>query len=287
MGCWNGTCMVSNLPIMAGDKVVAFLISQPPFFDVGAPTREHGPSIFWRPISPPIRAEYNDYGYIENIELGPAPDLALSILRKRLVERDLGENAHDHEVRKADLTFETLGEWLHGHRVQIVNEMGNYDEYLDVLAIEIVMIHASIFDELVEIGPDDWRHDERQSLAAAKHAFVEEMVESSKTLFPTRERRAGEAMLLDEVRNTLIDPVLGYAPEGRTEEKVRALLAGIDPVIDDIVALRRMDMMLDALRKHWTPMQGAGSQDADYESYRYLMKAMDAVITKAQQYDDD
>ena len=69
MGCWNETCLMSNLPIMAGEKVAMMLLSNR-FADVNyGPTgvlTEHDD--VWAPICFPIIGEYDDYGGIENVK---------------------------------------------------------------------------------------------------------------------------------------------------------------------------------------------------------------------------
>lgn len=73
MGCWNGTCGISKMPIQHGDRVKLVLLK---------PTKHYrnistgsgfcySTDIMYRPISLPITGEYNDYGAIENIEDEP------------------------------------------------------------------------------------------------------------------------------------------------------------------------------------------------------------------------
>ena len=69
MGSWNGTCGVSQLPIISGDKVRLFIL---------IPNQIEGikeePNSFvystdlFRPLGLPIRASYSDYGAVEDIE---------------------------------------------------------------------------------------------------------------------------------------------------------------------------------------------------------------------------
>lgn len=63
MGCFNGTCSLSNLPIFAGEKVVLIplikTINKTSFHCCNATDN-------FTPFGFPIIAEYNDYGGIEN-----------------------------------------------------------------------------------------------------------------------------------------------------------------------------------------------------------------------------
>ena len=60
MGCWNGTCLISNMPILSGEEVVGYILRH---------TREdvENKSICYstdyaKPVSLPIRGYYDDYG---------------------------------------------------------------------------------------------------------------------------------------------------------------------------------------------------------------------------------
>jgi len=71
MGCWNGTCGISRLPIFCGDPVRMILLKR-----TGCLKREgkivgftysHSMMV---PILFPIMGEYNDYGTIDNVQDG-------------------------------------------------------------------------------------------------------------------------------------------------------------------------------------------------------------------------
>jgi len=61
MGCWNATCMISGLPIIDADPVVAYIIKENVKFSIGS-----SPS--FSPVSPPIRGMYDNYGGIEGFD---------------------------------------------------------------------------------------------------------------------------------------------------------------------------------------------------------------------------
>ena len=69
MGCWNGTCMLSNLPIRCGQKVKFVILVKNQFVDSAFelngccyPTDEY------KVLSPVLTGKYNDYGSIENLD---------------------------------------------------------------------------------------------------------------------------------------------------------------------------------------------------------------------------
>ena len=65
MGCWNETCMLTNLPILDGEPCVGILLT---------PTNERGHTSYadekYQPISPPILGQYDNYGSLGNIKDG-------------------------------------------------------------------------------------------------------------------------------------------------------------------------------------------------------------------------
>ena len=66
MGCWNGTDMITHLPIMAGEKIRVLVLKQCATEPgCGGVTYAHD---LWAPLGPAIKGEYNDYGCPENIE---------------------------------------------------------------------------------------------------------------------------------------------------------------------------------------------------------------------------
>jgi len=69
MGCWNGTCMISNLPIISGERIKLVIlrggISSKQLFNGSAYVYSHDiftPSFF------PLSGVYNDYGMIEGVD---------------------------------------------------------------------------------------------------------------------------------------------------------------------------------------------------------------------------
>lgn len=78
MWCWNATCGISNLPIMHGEKVVAF-ICKPNNFD----TRPSYSTTLCAPICFQIKGIYNDYGSIEQIKKSKYTDNLLDFFNKK------------------------------------------------------------------------------------------------------------------------------------------------------------------------------------------------------------
>lgn len=66
MGCWNGTCNISNMPIFKGDKVVLIPLMK---VHEGTAFNTCYPSDNFIPLGFPIIGYYNDYGGLYDIEI--------------------------------------------------------------------------------------------------------------------------------------------------------------------------------------------------------------------------
>ena len=74
MGCFNSTCLISRLPITAGDAlyVIPMRSNEYPSINYGAETNYHL-------LCAPFQAEYDDYGFFENVKSQKAFDVLLKI----------------------------------------------------------------------------------------------------------------------------------------------------------------------------------------------------------------
>jgi hypothetical protein len=82
MGCWNGTCFLSHLPIHAGEEIKIIFLEKT---DGEAFTNNTGvcyPNTFFRPIYFPISGRYDDYGGIEDVKMDFITTQGLDIFKK-------------------------------------------------------------------------------------------------------------------------------------------------------------------------------------------------------------
>ncbi len=115
MGCFDLSCCVSGLPIRADDPVMFFLVTKNP----SARRCTHSVDGTWVARTFPLRARYNDYGSIEEVEEGPLRDVILEGLAQDVVEKGVGSNVcHDVAVRR-DMDFDALLRALWEGRVEV------------------------------------------------------------------------------------------------------------------------------------------------------------------------
>ena len=115
MGCFSQTCAVSRLPIEGGCKVRIALLTENPFAHDGV----YYPHGLWYPRTWPLRATYDDYGSVDNVEEGPALRAWFEAFKIDLVERGIGENpCHDVATRK-DWSLDEMLNALQERRVRV------------------------------------------------------------------------------------------------------------------------------------------------------------------------
>lgn len=125
MGCWNGTCAISNLHVTAGQKVTVFMLAE----NKESKSFCYGNAMYdVYPI--PFYGEYNDYGAVENCH-GFGLPILLDAIKERLYEFGTGPNScHDIAVNKENFDIDMLFTADHEDRLGIQNaNRWNSDEY--------------------------------------------------------------------------------------------------------------------------------------------------------------
>ena len=106
MGSFNTTCVISGLPIEARDPVRFMLLTENRY---GGLRHACYVTSAWQPRTVPLRAEYNDYGSIENIQESLSERVFFKLFDLDVVEKGVGDNqCHDVHVRKGM----SRAEWL-------------------------------------------------------------------------------------------------------------------------------------------------------------------------------
>jgi hypothetical protein len=126
VGSFNFTCSISGLPIQAGDKVRYMLLAQNPFKDGGNACYIHD---IWYPRVFPIRAQYNDYGSIEEYEDGPARDIWMDGFKQDLLEQGWGDNSYHDVPTSKDMTFDAMLEVIWEGRLYVSRALFEQHQY--------------------------------------------------------------------------------------------------------------------------------------------------------------
>lgn len=117
MGCWNGTCMISHLPIMEGDKVKLVVLYGHKKEGILANGGYCYPSDILSPAFLPIEGVYNDYGGIEDIK----KDWNYNVITKFIKEKFKSIKLDDEEIK--DFTLENILEGIGRGNLSIYQEL--------------------------------------------------------------------------------------------------------------------------------------------------------------------
>lgn len=149
MGCWNGTCGLTNLPIMYGDEMYVFPIVESNGDSFCYSTALYRPSVL------PFRAEYNDYGAGEKCT-GAGLEILIDGIKEKLVEMEVGENQyHDIAVKRNGFDVDTFFDVCHESRLKFLNPMRGYDGYSETNSVFFTMIRKDVTDRLWS----EWKFD--------------------------------------------------------------------------------------------------------------------------------
>jgi hypothetical protein len=253
MGCWNGTCLISNLPIYAGDKVVFFILRRKRGAELARVEQGHYyVDDLYEPILYPIVGEYDDYGCIENVKED------FSLLEKYFENVEL-----------------TQKEWDKDNDVFRNVERGNYKEHT------FALIHKDIYDALIEhlTGREEWWSEGK----GIKDYVMENIEKKTKEYTESKERWGKlEGIDLPPSVYAIDDFVCGR----RTSDYFIAkyLETQDETLLDKLIESHLINCALTFCRKFWFPQTGAGSQDDESKLYQVLANK---VIEKCKQRDEE
>lgn len=142
MGCWNGTCGLTNLPIIHGDEMYVFPIVESYRDSFCYSTALYRPSVL------PFRAKYDDYGSGENCG-GLGLDILMEGIKNNLVEMEVGENQyHDIAVKREGFDVDTFFNVCHEKRLRFQNPMQHYENQPQTKDVFFTMIRKDVADRL-------------------------------------------------------------------------------------------------------------------------------------------
>jgi hypothetical protein len=262
MGCWEGTCGISQLPISYGSKVYGFLIGAP------GKNKEYSGACYssgW-PITLPFVGTYDSYGGIENIIEDENTDLILSKFSnyKNFIEL-IGDVERDNVVLPGNKYVKPYGVGLFMVLEKIINDLSLVD-----------------FDYSCRTTPEKHKSDAKD--AASLIAELNKFNNVSKFMInsiwmnydnsftrPFAKFNCAFSAPIDEFENyrNKIEEILKI--EGITSKR-------LDSFIKGSYILNCANAIMVALRKDWGPQIGKGSQNLNYNLYKALIKSMEEVI---------
>jgi len=296
MGCWNGTCGISQLPITAGAKVKAILLLQSEYHQEIQGSSSCYSSNFFRPWFFPVTAEYNNYGSIENIVKDWNSKYMLETFRRWVAEGEvklLGEHA---EINDPGITkFNKLEDvFACVERGSLVKKGERTDKYLK---ISLFMVLDSVYHAMIKASKKFMNKPENND---DKKYYEENRAEALKSIANMRQGNLSLPIsgdLKDDentksalqrafltVHNFYVNRLLGGPIEEHCAYKhYKNILysPNVVTVEDFMVALDNaywLETAMCYLRKLWIPQTGQGSQSEELEFNKALNEAVSKHI---------
>ncbi len=262
MGCWNGTCMISNLPIMTGESVVGYAIEYSSFgYNSGAYSGLCYSNDIARPLGLPFYGKYDDYGGIESID---DSSIAIKYLLHLFEESGLTELIEDIERDKK----------------KIISNMTDKE-----VGVGLVMINRDIFDRLIA-----------SHIPTKYDIKIDEVINGLKDIreFDKKKESLSRVLQKDEeiVMGFAGSPSrLGLIVDILEEKDYRKMIQFVidqgenDKIAKEFAELlyqnRIIQTMMNKLRKLWIGPSGKGSQSRDYKTHLILAEAIKEHIFKS------
>lgn len=115
MGSFSFTCAVSGFPIERGDRVRYALLTENPYDDnLRGEQQSH-----WFPRTWPLRARYDDYGSVEEVEGGAVQQAWLEPFKIDLKPVGVGDNSVHDVATSKDMSFEEMLKAVWEGRIQV------------------------------------------------------------------------------------------------------------------------------------------------------------------------
>ena len=289
MGCWNGTCGISQLPITAGRKIKAFLMLQSEYSEAIGGAGVCYSTAHFRPWFFPVDAHYNDYGSVEHITKDWNSDYMLETFQKWLAEgkvRILGHDEaeiNDPQVKKFEtlddvfdcvergaLVFKTVKERLRGEPPAWVSEPTE-------LRIGIFMVIDTIYDAMLAESTRFKGLKDNSYYNDRDEKWLEKAI---KAINEARSMPTPPTDFDAFISDHYVDNLLGDLVEEHYAFKhYKTLLYAPDKVaIPDFFAklntIKDISFAMTFLRKMWIPQSGQGSQNEELSFNKALVGGM-------------
>lgn len=248
--------MVSNLPINAGDPVKAFFMRETWHNLRSKHFSRTYPWSFYEPVGLPVTGFYDDYGRIDD-----ETDDASS----RLVLAHYAGLGFKTESCQDVMTI--IGGW--DDETKEIRELwkGRGQIPSRVVRHRFAMVHAGIFDALVEIGGSDRDWCDKETFFDWTRKRIKKILKTWK----------GDT---ENSRNIMVYEIVSeFALRGNGASRAIADL-WLDHPDEEPRILDYMSFVngMGILRKHFTPTTGTGYQQNELKPYQRFQKAVNAHI---------
>lgn len=272
MGCWNKTCLFTNLPIGAGEDVMCVVLAKQTWRDSWVYSTDQ-----WIPFSAPFYAEYNDYGGFEN-PTGVWVDSVFERIKSGLLDtaKDI-KKTKTTPVSKDGFNWETFNEGDHEGTLFIRDMMGEVQQLrvaqIKLSAVEYILKNAAIGSSKKSITFKTVLAAANKMITAERKAIAE-----SKDL-PIAERSFNAWRRMEDYQSSnlfmrsLRGDELRLGPMHSHLRLFDTIGKDVDlakKLAEDLARMVFLNMVFSSARKTWCPTTGEGSQDQDTTQQKFL-----------------
>lgn len=248
MGCWNETCMLSNLPIEYGDEIVVIPLIQDNQNEI---FYSYYPADNYLPL-PPVVGKYNNYGNIENIDFSNnLLHLYQSLPFKRL------ENEKYIDINITAESFEDFIRNICKNRHQ-PNKIF-FNRGISAYSIDFYMCHKKIYDRITKYILLEFEQRTFYDIKKEIDLYHAHMN-------PFEFRLHEEPYLRFWIREAL---------DCKLDDKY---------CLNTAIEMTAFHTALDILRKGYKVISGLGSQNSDWDVYKEFHKMISEFIDYKIQY---
>lgn len=280
MGSWNETCMVTNLPIFAGEPCLGVVLMEASYWSAGCyATSEYTP-IF------SVRGEYDDYGGLENIKEEPQLMTILRTLNPHQLD-DTGTLVPAADLDTFHDFVEACQNGLFVKQTRGVTSSGKKQLRLKAIYIKecVLQLAKQNLEERYKEDPNLKEYVETSFASAEKAslAYTEAMAngENGAQLFD-KHWAVSEAFYQFFALFPTSYPMVAakFFVRAIWEKEWKRLL----PMYYELIQLT---MLLGDLRKNWSPTSGTGSLEDVTPIHRRYLEMWEQELTNLEHRLDD
>lgn len=295
MGCWNGTCAISNLHIKSGEDVAVMML--------GKAYNVHDfcyTTSLYHLVPIMFYGQYNDYGAVEKCH-GVGVDMVVNALKNNLFEMEQGDNQyHDIPVKKETFNIEQMFEADHENRLGI-NDPDHFSQET-FRRMTHIMIKQSVLDNLLEhhMNREYLGYDKKSGTSQYRDVYFKDVVNDipeyaksmmkkfKKDKYITLEAHGPKGlksnlaerfmgyMGVSSMRTVLIRPFTLFNDMLKNGVKEQELCV----IMEDMLKIVWLDTFMSATRKVWSKQSGEGSQRDDYDAYELLANTILKIVVE-------
>lgn len=274
MGCWNGTCMLTNTPVFHGDEVYMFLLQQKKIVE---DINLCYPNGFWEPLPFYIEGEYNDYGAVEDHH-GPLIPTILTHIHRYLIEMEVGDNEfHDIAVKKEEFNLEVLHDADHENRLFIKSPL-----FGEPYRMKHVIIRKNVLDSLLQRYVIEYTEYNREMQEITYHTLTfNEIVDIAKSFLSEIKAMDKDDWKRYDILECGKNLFCKYLPREVRYSGMSPQILLIEAINDNndelayaimyqLCVFTWLSTFMSAGRRIWSPQSGAGSQDQETKAQELL-----------------